>query len=115
MADTLRDRWEAEAENWVYVVRTRWRSTDPDDDFNFPSFLRILPPPGGKALEVGCGEGRIAQALRAGGYDIEGVDASPTMIAAAMRGDPGGRYTVADAANLPFDDASFDLVVAFMS
>jgi len=36
-------------------------------------------------------------------------------VQAAKRADPDGRYAVADAAALPFDDDAFDLVVAFMS
>jgi SAM-dependent methyltransferase len=43
------------------------------------------------------------------------VDASPTMIAAARAADPSIDAYLADAARLPFDDASFDCVVAFMS
>lgn len=115
MTDSLRELWEAEAENWVYVTRHKRRPTDHHDDFNFPFFLGILPPPTGPTLEIGCGEGRIVQALCAGGYDAQGIDASRTMIAAAERGDPYGRYAVADASALPFDERSFDLVVAFMS
>jgi SAM-dependent methyltransferase len=115
VGESLRELWEAQAQNWVYVTRTKWQSSDPHDDFNFPFFLRILPPPTGPTLEVGCGEGRIVQALRAGGYDVRGVDGSATMIAAAERADAHGSYAVADAAALPFDDASFDLVVAYMS
>lgn len=115
MTGSLRERWEREAENWVHVIRAQRLSTDHHDDFNLPLFLRILPPPAGPALEVGCGEGRIVRALRAGGYDARGIDGSPTMIEAARRLDPGGDYAVADAAALPFGDSSFDLVVAFMS
>ena len=37
------------------------------------------------------------------------------MVAAARDADPELEVTLADAASLPFDDSSFDLVVAFMS
>ena len=113
--NTLRDRWESQASNWVKIVRGRWRSTDHHGDFNFPSFLRVLPPPSGPTLEIGSGEGRNTVALRVGGYDIQGVDASPTMVAAARAADPHSRFDVADAADLPFEDESFALVIAFMS
>jgi SAM-dependent methyltransferase len=43
------------------------------------------------------------------------IDASPTMLAAAREADPELEAYVADAAALPFEDGSFDLVVAFMS
>jgi hypothetical protein len=42
-----------------------------------------------------------------------GVDAAPSIVAAAREVDPGGEYLVADAAKLPFEDRSADLVVAF--
>lgn len=112
---SLREHWTREAANWIFVLRHRHRLSDHHDDFNFPHFLSLLPPPAGPTLEVGCGEGRIVRALRAAGYDIQGVDVSETLVAAARRVDPQGRYTVADAARLPFPDGAFSLVVAFMA
>ena len=41
--------------------------------------------------------------------------ASPSLVASAAAAHPDGRYLVADAAALPFPDASFDLVVAYNS
>jgi hypothetical protein len=55
---SLRERWDAEAENWVYVLRTKLAAAD-SGDFNFPRFLQLLLP----TLEVGCGESRIVRAL----------------------------------------------------
>ena len=43
------------------------------------------------------------------------VDLSPTMLAAACAADPELETHLADAAVLPFADATFDCVVAFMS
>ena len=43
------------------------------------------------------------------------VDAAPTLLAAAAAAQTDGRYLLADAADLPFEDASFDLVVAYNS
>lgn len=110
---TLRDAWEAEARNWAAWARepghdSYWR-------FHRDRFLELLPPPGRLALDVGCGEGRLPRDLKARGYRVVGVDASPTLISLAQEADPGGDYRVADAASLPFDDASADLVIAFMS
>lgn len=39
-------------------------------------------PPGGKVLDFGCGDGRVAIPLSKLGYDVTGVDASPRMLAA---------------------------------
>ena len=49
------------------------------------------------------------------GHHVTGVDASPTLVAAAANVDPTSRYEVAVAENLPFEDGSFDLVVAYNS
>jgi SAM-dependent methyltransferase len=97
--------WEEHAADFVAWART------PDHDsywlFHRDQFLELLPPPGGRTLDLGCGEGRLACDLKELGHDVVTVDLCPTMVAAAS--------CFADAADLPFDDACFDLVVAFMS
>jgi SAM-dependent methyltransferase len=45
---------------------------------------------------------------------MTGVDASPTLIAAARELSPELELHVANAAKLPFEDASFDQVISFM-
>lgn len=66
-------------------------------------------------MDLGCGEGRVSRDLAERGHHITGIDASPTLIAAASEAHPEGEYVVADAADLPFPDNSFDLVVAYNS
>ncbi|TVT40027.1 class I SAM-dependent methyltransferase, partial [Amycolatopsis rhizosphaerae] len=58
---------------------------------------------------------RVARDLAERGHRVTGVDASPTLIDAARKADPQGDYRMADAADLPFPDASFDLVIAYNS
>lgn len=110
---SLRDAWEVEAERWLAWARqpghdSYWR-------FHREAFLAGLPAPPATVLDIGCGEGRLARDLRSLGYEVTGVDGSATLIAAARAADPEGDYHVADAADLPFPDASFDLAAAFMS
>jgi ubiquinone/menaquinone biosynthesis C-methylase UbiE len=110
---TLREAWDAEAGNWIAWARkpghdSYWR-------FHRDAFLRSLPPPPCRVVDVGCGEGRLPRDLQRLGYEVTGVDGSPTMIAAARAEDPAGRYEIADAAALPLPDASADVVTAFMS
>ena len=45
---------------------------------------------GGRALELGIGTGAVALPLAARGVRVEGIDASPEMVA-ALRAKPGGR------------------------
>jgi SAM-dependent methyltransferase len=56
--------------------------------------LRQLPPGAGRVLDVGCGTGNLARALRSRGLDVDAIDRDPAMAAAA-----GGR--VADLMSLP--------------
>jgi SAM-dependent methyltransferase len=53
--------------------------------------------------------------LKARGHRVVGVDVAPTLVGLAREADPEGEYVVADAARLPFEDASFDIAVAFNS
>ena len=110
---TQREFWESEAPNWI-----AWAQTPDHDaywDYSPAFFEQIVPPAGTRTLEIGCGEGRVTRDLARRGHAVASVDAAPSMIAAARRLDPAGRYVLADAAKLPFADATFDLVVAYCS
>ena len=110
---TLRDAWEAEAANWVEWARRGGH--DSYGQFHRDAFLELLPPPGRRTLDVGCGEGRLARDLAALGHRVVAVDAAPSMVGHARELDPDGEYHLANAAELPFEAGTFDLVIAFMS
>jgi len=57
----------------------------------------------------------VTRDLVARKHRVIGIDSSPTLIRYAREADPSGRYELADAASLPFADASFDLVIAYNS
>src|SRR5262249_49578312 len=72
--------------------------------------VRRLPPPGGLVLDVGCGTGTLAAAIRAGGYGVVGLDASLGMLTemgAGGRGRPVGGF----GERLPFATGAFDLAI----
>jgi len=109
----LRERWEAHATEWIAWARAAghdsyWR-------FHRDQFLQIVPPPGHRTVDIGCGEGRLTRHLKQLGHEIIGVDASPSLVAAAREADPSMDVRLADAVALPFDDASADVAIAFMS
>ena len=74
------------------------------------------PLAGLRVLDVGCGDGAYAMVAAQRGARVAGVDTSPQMIEAAQRRaveqDVQIDLRVADAAALPFDDGSFDVVLA---
>jgi ubiquinone/menaquinone biosynthesis C-methylase UbiE len=78
------------------------------------SYDLLNATPGRRILEVGCGLGDDAAALAkrvAPGGSVVAIDGSHAMIDAARerhRDVAGLSFDVADAAHLPFDDASFD-------
>jgi SAM-dependent methyltransferase len=70
---------------------------------------------GDKVLDVGCGTGVLArEALRRVGQEgtVVGVDLNEGMLAVAARTEPKIEWRRGDAASLPFDDGSFDVVVS---
>ena len=109
----LRAAWEEHAA--AFIAWARKPGFDSYWQFHRDQFLELVPPPGRRTLDLGCGEGRLSRDLKQLGHSMVAVDASPTMLAAAREADPELETHLADAADLPFDDSAFDLVVAFMS
>jgi len=67
------------------------------------------------ALDVGCGEGRFCRMLAGRGIRTVGIDPTEALIAEARRRDPDGDYRIGRAEQLDFPDASFDLVVSYLT
>jgi SAM-dependent methyltransferase len=74
--------------------------------------------PGDSVLELGCGDGYLAQMFVRYGLIYRGVDVSPNMVAAAERrfrnAGLKGEFIVADLVRMPLSD-SFDAVVSFQT
>jgi SAM-dependent methyltransferase len=67
--------------------------------------------PGGRALDVGCGTGALAERLTGAGYEITGVDPSEGMLEVLRSRAPGVTAVRGSGTSLPFDDDSFDVVL----
>ena len=102
--------WSQVAEQWVAWAR----KPNHDAFWAYRAALAAFIGRGnGKALDVGCGEGRISRELTACGFDVTAVDPVSRLVRAAIEAQSARNYAVAAAAELPFDNAQFDLVVAY--
>jgi ubiquinone/menaquinone biosynthesis C-methylase UbiE len=92
-----------------------YRYRESTRDFRIEAGLlydMLMPRPGSRVLEVGCGGGAFLAFLEARGLRATGVDISRESVSLASRTAAGSRVLEADAAVLPFEDACFDCVVS---
>lgn len=68
---------------------------------------------GDKVLDLGCGNGRMAELFKEKNMDYTGADNSERLIEIAKKSHKGrSRFVVADALNLPFPENHFDKILS---
>ena len=106
--------WEDSAAAWI-------ASLGEDGDFGRLYVLDPVMVPRALAarpktmLDVGCGEGRFCRMLAKHGVVVTGIDPTRALLAEAKARDPAGTYIEGEAARLPFDDGTFDLVASYLA
>ena len=82
-------------------------------------YERLNVAPGCQLLDVGCGSGQLALIAAKDGLKVTGVDIAGNLVERARaRAQAEGltaRFEEADAEALPFEDASFDVVVSLIA
>lgn len=69
--------------------------------------------PGVRHLDAGCGAGMAAALSASLGAAVSGIDAADALLSIARERTPTGDFRQGDLEELPFGDASFDLVTGF--
>ena len=104
--------WETSAQAWIDFMGARgdWgREHVLDPVMND----RVASGRFRNALDVGCGEGRFCRRLKC--VAAIGIDPTQRLLETARQRDPSGDYRLGRAEQLAFDDASFDLVVSYVT
>lgn len=104
-------------EHWARISREwiEWARTPNHDAFwaYREALVAFVGRGEGEALDVGCGEGRVSRELKACGYRVTAADPVREMVNAAKEAGSADDYAVAPGTDLPFEDARFDLVMAY--
>ncbi|MFF2509605.1 class I SAM-dependent methyltransferase [Streptomyces sp. NPDC058086] len=77
--------------------------------------LRKLPKHGRTALDVGCGTGGFARRLATRGYEVDAVDPSAEVIAAARRIGGGPRFRRTDVVSAGLPKGHYDVITCLAS
>jgi len=94
-------------QNWdpaQYSANARFVS-----DLGMPVVESLLPQPGERILDLGCGTGHLTNQIATAGATVVGVDKSKSMIEEAGRLYPELRFEITDATDLNFK-LEFDAV-----
>jgi SAM-dependent methyltransferase len=75
----------------------------------------LAPLDGMSLLDAGCGSGQAIADAASRGATVTGVDATPELLDIARQRTPTADLRAGDIEQLPFGDASFDVVTAFNS
>jgi SAM-dependent methyltransferase len=101
--------WGARARDWAEVQEPAWREV----------FATALGHAGVRRgislLDIGCGAGGALVLAHGMGAEITGLDASENFVAIAQERLPGASIKVGEMEELPFADASFDIVTGINS
>jgi SAM-dependent methyltransferase len=115
---------EIDIETIKSKLRATWMAGDYDRFSRYMEtearafYERLGVQPGSQLLDVACGSGQLALLAARDGVDVIGVDIAENLIARANARAAAGQlracFQVADAEELPFPDASFNVVVSLV-
>src|SRR6202011_1895796 len=99
--------WGVQARNWADLM----------EKLSLPIYHVVFDKTnvgrGTRLLDVGCGAGLATQLATQLGAQVTGIDASAALIEIAGERVPHGDFRCGDMEELPYADASFDVVTGF--
>jgi SAM-dependent methyltransferase len=108
------DQWTLVDEGWGRKAVDFATLSEPGNCREYISLHhRLRLADGDRLLDVACGSGLALELAALQGAACSGIDASPRLVAVARDRTPAGDIRVGDMLNLPWSDASFDVVTSF--
>jgi SAM-dependent methyltransferase len=99
--------WGRKAVDYAYLIEAQM----------WPEYVTLLDAcgveDGTRLLDVACGPAYALAIARDRGAVVSGIDASPRLVKVALARTPEGDIRVGDMFELPWPDASFDVVTSF--
>lgn len=98
------------------TIGTGYNSTRQADPYVAGRLLDLLSPvKDGLYLDIGCGTGNYTNELASKGFSLCGIDPSEKMLTEARQKNSNIEWLNATAEEMPFDDTSFDGVIATLT
>ncbi len=101
--------WDVRADAWAAIQE---RQVAPAYDAALDA---LGVGPSTRLLDAGCGAGMFLRLAADRGADVSGLDASEGLLAHARSRVPGAPLVQGELEDLPYEDASFDVVTGFNS
>jgi SAM-dependent methyltransferase len=101
--------WGTGPHDWAEVIEPMLRP------IHLAALEALAPLSGLSLLDAGCGAGLALRLAAERGARVSGLDASAALLDVARGRLPDGDLRVGDIEELPYDDATFDVVTAYNS
>ncbi len=114
--DRIQPHNEKPAASWASAGRAYEKFSEDLGEAIHRCIDRLNPQPGERVLDVATGTGWGARLIAARGAKVHGIDFGKDLIDAAQtlaaEAELDIQFSTADAEDLPFNDASFDVVIS---